>query len=236
MALEGARVVREQPKALPEVAVDLLAVRRLVEVDLFDHLADRPLAGVGVLRGQVRQPGAKGVHVPPCGEVLLPLLGHADERILNAEMLLDEVRRADGRPGGEGALQPAAERAGHRPPVRVEVLVLLVRPDRVLRMLVGRALGRVANLRLRAHEHPLDLLVGELGVVLAAVLREVPRAEQLRVPHVEVRVVGLRRVHDRHHSQRVHGAPQRGRVAVLLHDGSEGALVDHRLVVDLGGD
>eukprot|EP00966_Prymnesium_polylepis_P087624 2027833-Prymnesium_polylepis.1 len=130
----------------------------------------------------------------------------------------------------------------HRAPVGVVLLVRRLRVDLVLRVLVGRAVGGIAEGPLWAHHHALLLRLGELGVASAAILWMVPRAEELLVPDaanvcvewhasrcdvgwdgiggrrarrgsktwlgvwdaLEVGIVGLRRVDDRHHAKAEH--------------------------------
>jgi hypothetical protein len=96
-----------------------------------------------------------------------------------------------------------------------------------------------------AHLLPPPLVLTELIVAQSAYRRSLfpsvapgvsPWAQQLLVPHVEVGIVRLRRVDDGDHAQRVHGAPERAGVAVLLVDGRQRLVVNLGLKVDLVGD
>ena len=75
------------------------------------HL-DPAAAVVGILVGE---PGAKGVHVPPCIESMLLILGHAIKRILHTNAGFNQVGRTNGRARRKGSRKATTESARHRP-------------------------------------------------------------------------------------------------------------------------
>mmetsp|Transcript_92012 Transcript_92012/g.276116 ORF Transcript_92012/g.276116 Transcript_92012/m.276116 type:complete len:209 (+) Transcript_92012:2545-3171(+) len=141
---KGSSVVRRQPQALPQEAMDFLSIARLEEVDLSDQLVVGKLALTVVCACQVCEPSTECMHVPPRGEVRLLILRDAGEGVLDADVCLNQIRSPNGRACWECPLQPTAQRTRHRPPIRVVLLILLLRPNFVLRMLVWRALCGIA--------------------------------------------------------------------------------------------
>eukprot|EP00966_Prymnesium_polylepis_P202745 4697025-Prymnesium_polylepis.1 len=236
LALQGARVVSQQPEALPQKPVNLLAIARLEQVDVRHKPVARILTPVTLPRSKIGKPRAERMHVPPRRKVRLLILWDALERIRHADVRLDQVGSTDRRARRECSFQATAQCTRHGPSVGIVLLVGVVRPDGVLRVLVWCTFGRIPSVLPRAHQLPCGFIPAQFLVTGAAVIGEAPRAQQLRVPLIEIGVVWLRGVDNRHHAQRVHGAPQGRRVAVLFEDRRQCLLVQLGLKVDLRSD